>query len=400
MGFSGIIINFIIIKTTGKEALGVFNQVYALYAILAQLGAGGIHFSILRDISFFDDSRKKAESIAGALLLSSITSLIIIIFIWYIKEYIGLFFNSINIAKGLSYALPGIYFFVINKVLINIINGANHMRAFALYQSIRYLLTLVFITILIIIEKPYYFFPISLTASEVILTIILIPYCLIKINRPFFNKNIIFWIKRHWTFGTKGFLSGLLTTANTRIDILMLGIFVDDNVVGIYSFTSMITDGFSQIPLIIRKNIDPLFGKCFSKNNIKKIEKISSNIRRVFFPIMLIIIFISIVIYYFSIKLIISGSSFDTSLHIFIILMFGIAINSLYRPFKGIFMQGGRPGYYTLMVIFLTITNITLNTMLIPYIHIYGAAISTSMVYILESISVFFVAKRLFKINL
>ena len=53
-------------------------------------------------------------------------------------------------------------------------------------------------------------------------------------------------------------MSGILTEVNTRVDILVLGYFHGDTLVGVYSFAAILAEGFSQLPMVVRRSIDPL----------------------------------------------------------------------------------------------------------------------------------------------
>ena len=49
---SGIIINVFIANYYGAKYLGVFNQIFAIYALLSQISIGGLHYSTLKHISY------------------------------------------------------------------------------------------------------------------------------------------------------------------------------------------------------------------------------------------------------------------------------------------------------------------------------------------------------------
>ena len=44
---------------------------------------------------------------------------------------------------------------------------------------------------------------------------------------------------------------------NTRIDIFMLGIFLSDQLVGIYSVAALFVEGFLQIIVVLQNNFNP-----------------------------------------------------------------------------------------------------------------------------------------------
>ena len=128
---------------------------------------------------------------------------------------------------------PAIFFFSINKVLLlGIINGMGRMRAFSIYQIIRYL-GLIFSLLFIRISLDGSNLPIIFFTSEIFLFIILIVD--VTYNYRWISLKLYEWSKDHLLFGFKSLLSSFFIEMNTRIDIFMLGIFLSDQLVGIYS---------------------------------------------------------------------------------------------------------------------------------------------------------------------
>jgi len=74
LAISGILINFVILSFYSVDALGIFNQTYAIFVIASQFSVLGIHFSVLKRAS------KKHKDIArhSKILISGIMSVLII----------------------------------------------------------------------------------------------------------------------------------------------------------------------------------------------------------------------------------------------------------------------------------------------------------------------------------
>ncbi|TSA56204.1 MAG: hypothetical protein D4R45_01165 [Planctomycetaceae bacterium] len=72
----------------------------------------------------------------------------------------------------------------------------------------------------------------------------------------------------------------------------------------------------------------------------------------------------------------------------------------LLRPFLGIILQGGKPGKHTLLASILVLFNIVGNILLIPILGMYGAALVTALVFILEAVLIKEFARKLFGIKL
>ena len=58
---AGALINFSILYFLNAEALGVFNQIYAIYAIVGQLTVLGIHDSVLKHVAEFSENLAQVQ---------------------------------------------------------------------------------------------------------------------------------------------------------------------------------------------------------------------------------------------------------------------------------------------------------------------------------------------------
>jgi Na+-driven multidrug efflux pump len=81
-------------------------------------------------------------------------------------------------------------------------------------------------------------------------------------------------------------------------------------------------------------------------------------------------------------------------------LMAGVTLNSGYRPFLGILLQGGRPGMNTVLIAAVVVGNALLNLLLIPRLGMYGSALGTALAFGLEAALLVLLAKRLFGVRL
>ena len=401
LGLSGIVINTLIAIYLGADALGVFNQVFAIYIFLSQFSVGGIHYSALKHVSYNQENYDKIGEIAiSAVILSGVLSSIISVLTFVLRNEVGHLLNSSGVAVGLGLIAPGLIAFALNKVLLNVINGVSHMRAYAIFQSLRYILILCGVVLVILLSFPANYLAGSLTFSEILLLIVLLTYIHSNVVTLKIEAVSSKWYFEHISFGSRGFLSGALAEINTRIDVLALGYFMSDTIVGVYSFAAILAEGFGQLSIVVRRNVDPLLGLCFSKKNFLQIEQYSKKIKGVFFPLMIGIGIVAVILYPVGLKIFVADVEFRQSWYVFAILMVGVAINACYRPFLGIILQGGKPGMHTLLVSILVLSNIVGNILLIPILGMYGAALATASVFILEAILIKAFARKLFGVNL
>lgn len=401
LSIGGVLINFLILQLRSETALGIFNQVFAPYLILSQLGVGGVQFSILKHISHVqDDVEKCADVAASALLIIISLSIPICVGMFLGADWFAAFVDSSAVGFGLKLAAPGLLFFTLNKALINIINGLNVMRAYAIFRALRFILIPVVILGIILLDYPDAYLPLSLTITELILLIVMLAYIYRYLLPIRAIRNLRYHIQSHVSYGLRGVMSGVLIEMNTRTDIMVLGYFMSDANVGIYSFVAVLVEGFAQIPYALRWTIDPVIGQHFAREEFQEVSVFAQKIRKNFVLPITLLGCAAILGYPIALTIVQTGLPIKTSWLLFSILMGGAIINARFRPFSGIFLQSGRPGIYSVIIIILVLTNLSLNVIFIQVFGLYGAAIATSIVYLLEASFMLFLPWKIFGIRL
>lgn len=397
----GLLINGLIVTFRGTEALGVFNQVYAFYIVLSQIGVGGLQHSVLKHVSYEqDDLDTCADLTAVALMLIFAITVPIGIVGIMLADSIGDLLESPDVAQGLVYVMPGLVFFAANKVLINALNGLRRMRVYAMFRSLRFILIPGFIIVIIALDSPISHLPLALTLAELVLFVVLMIYLYTQILPLRSPHNFRTHTRAHFSYGIRGMMSGVLTELNTRIDVLMLGLFLSDRAVGLYSFAAVLAEGFAQIPIAVRYNVDPLIGDYFAKDQRSRITDLAQKIRRYFLPAMALLGVVSVLAYPVVYVLLAGTDGLYVSWVVFAVLAVAHIAIAGYTPMRGILLQGGAPGVYTLVILATALTNILLNALLIPQFQLYGAAIATACTITLEMILIFFLSRRLFGVRL
>jgi len=403
LGLSGLAINSLILALQGPEALGIFNLVFAFFIVVSQVAVGGLQSSVLKQCSYAQNNLPECARItSSALMLVTAVGIPVCFGFFLLRHAIGRLFESPALALGLTFVLPGLFLFSLNKVLLMTLNGLRHMRAFAVFQAVRYIMILVGVVIVIALGWPGSHLALSLTLAEMVLFAVLIAY----IHRTLFPLRFSFspvmriYFHRHISFGARGFLSGVLSEMNTRVDVMMVGYFMSDTMVGLYSFAATFADGFAQLCNVLRNNVDPLVGKAFSEGDKERITELARKIRKTFVPLMALLGTVLIAGFPLLIWLLTSKKEIWQSWGVLAILVSGIMLGAGYRPFTALLLQGGRPGTFTLLMMGSVFTNALLNICFIPWLGIYGSALATATVYVLEVCALVVLARRLFGIRL
>lgn len=398
---SGFIMNALIVSTRGEEALGVFSQVYAIYLIFSQIVVFGLHHSALRLVSYHAKDRAYCSEITlSALILITAISIPTTILSLLLIKPLGFLLDSPDVVTGLYLTLPSLVFFSINKVLINVLNGLDEMKTFSFFRSVRYILIPLTIAVIIISGTESRYISLSLSICEFILFIWLFIYIFHKVLPLARPQKFRALAKEHLAFGSRGFLSGLLIGINTKVDVLMIGAFMTDADVGVYSFAAVLAEGLYEITVVAQLSLNPLLGKAFAKNDKAGIESLSRNFRKLFYPLMIGIGVVSLALYPLVVKLFADSSYLLESWIIFAVIVIGIVIDSGYGAMRGIVMQGNRPGLYTLYILALVIGDALLNLIMIPLMGIVGAGIVTMSTYILSLVYLIWLSRKAFDIRL
>jgi O-antigen/teichoic acid export membrane protein len=401
LGLGGIVMNLIILRLRGADALGMFNQAYAIYIIISQIGVGGLQLSTLKHVSYHQQDRDACAHI-------TLTSLYLVLGLCTLMAtamaaasgWAARVLESPGVATGLVLLAPGLVFFGLNKVLLNAVNGLNRMKAFAFLRTVRFLLLPACIAALALSALPSDWLLLAFTITEPVLFIASVIY----IQRRLFSlrprRTDVEWYRAHVSFGLRGFMSGVQTALSARIEVLLLGYFSTDLAVGIFSFADNIIEGFEQIPQVMGSIVNPVLGAQFSRQETEPISKLAESVRRSALPIMAVLGALTLGLYPWLYPLASGDPHLRESWTVLAVMMVGLVVNSGWKPFAQILLQGGHPGYYSLFITALLLCSILLNLALIPVLGVYGAALTTACTYLIEVGLIWLTARAIFRIRL
>ena len=380
LGISGIGINSLISIFYDPSVLGSFNQVLVTYLLASIFGSGGINFSVLKTIAQHHSNELEIPSIIKGAIISTLFSSILMT-IFYLKSIniVSELFDSNKVREGMISIAPGIFFFSFNKIfLLGILNGFERMRSYAIYQALRYLLIFISLIICIKFSLRGENLTIIFVYSEIILfTVLLFD---ISYNYKWFgSKDWIKWSKIHIPFGLKSILSSIFIEINTRVDVIMLGLFFPDSKVGIYSFSALFAEGFFQLIIVLQNSVNPKIAQLILDKEKIKLEIFIRKIKITSYRLISIFGILAIISYPFLLSIITNKSEYKESFMPFATLIIGIVTASGYLPFQNILILSNKPFFQSLMIISIALINVFLNFLLIPILGINGASIATAL---------------------
>jgi len=384
MAACGVVINLSIVFFYDSEALGVFNQVYAIFILLSQLAGIGLQYSILKHATDCKDDM----TALGACVWSNIALVImvggcLVGSSYLLLDYVLIWFDSAKVSAAMLWALPGVVLYNVNKSLLFGLNGLQEMKKYSFGQSVRCLAMMAYVIVFAFNGGDNE----ALAAVFPIAESVLLAYLLPALNRisPFSLRSIrAYWLKRHFLFGIKGVVGGFMLEMNARVDVLVLGLFSSDALVGVYSFAAMFVEGFNGILSVVRTNINPYLVEPLVKKDFSSIREKVGRVQRRLYPIVLVLIVGLLSAFSYGADFFLQPNESSLCFVVLTIVLSGVFLFSGYSPFALIFNQAGRPELQTIYYSIAACTNVFLNMLLIPVFGIHGAAIATASSFVLS----------------
>ncbi|MEC5129366.1 polysaccharide biosynthesis C-terminal domain-containing protein [Verrucomicrobiales bacterium BCK34] len=381
----GLCLNFGVARFFGPEVLGSFNWVFAAYIIASQLAAFGIHLSLVKHVGEVEHRERQLE-----VMRSGMRAVLLPAFLFGILFY-GLSFlvESVvpveGVRRGMEVAAPSVTLFAFNKALLGCFNGMRAMRLYAVALMARALgIAVSFVLILVSgIDREY--LPLVFLGGEIFAALIAIGGAFV-LKTPFWSRGAGDGVKRHWNFGLRALPGGLLAELNTRVDILILGMFVTDYSLGIYSFSALLAEGLYQVAVVLRSNVNPIISREWASGSKMTLEQFICKGRFYGYAAGVPMCGVAVLLYPVVAKTIGGDAAFTEGWVPFAILAGGLALISGYIPFSQVLLQTGSAFRNSVLVGIGVLANIILNVLLIPVFGLIGAAAATAISWVLSVI--------------
>ncbi|MEX2271852.1 MAG: polysaccharide biosynthesis C-terminal domain-containing protein [Vicinamibacterales bacterium] len=372
----GGIITLLIAGRMGPAALGVFAQLYAVHVIGAQAAAFGIHDSTQKHVAEYAWKGAADDAIiAAGVTMVALLGLAAGGLLTAGAAALASLAGSSDVRSGLYLVAPGIMFFALNKVLFGALNGRGLLRRYAVMQFLRAALVLIAAAVITRGDLPVHAVGAIFTAAE----LALLP-CLLAAVRPGFRIPAAAmgeWCRRHFAFGGRGLVNGVLLEAHLRVDVIALSYFVPDRAVGIYAFAMLFAEAIYQVPVVIRTVAYPTLVQLASRGDRAALARTTRRLSLVGGGTCAM----AAVAVAMSYPLIAArfDPAFLLGVSVLQILLIGMTVYAFFVPFDQLLLQSGLPGRQSVMMALYVATNVILNILLIPEYGLAGAAIATAL---------------------
>lgn len=401
LAVSGIVINVVVASLRDAAALGVFNQAYAVYIIASQIAVCGVHYSVLRHAAFFDDdAEERGAMLFTSIVLTLLFGVLAAIALYVFAPLLGRAFDSVVTGEAIRYAAYGLVFFPLNKVLLGYLNGLRHMKMFAILQASRYIFVMVWVSIVAASsDVDFKNATLAFFVAEFATTLIAMVYLLLTglLSAMHFSLK---WIKKHVVFGSKSLLAGMFVEMNSRVDVLMIGLFLPDRAVGIYSFAAMLVDGLYHVLAMVRINFNPVLVGALRDKKWEAMQGLLKKAKQYAYPVTLFLALLVLGVFWVMANYIVPEKGLQEGIYSLLILLAGLTLISAFIPFDNLLLVSGHPGFQTFQHMTVVTANIGLNYTLVPILGIEGAALATISGYIVGMIVLMILVNHFLRWNL
>jgi len=389
----GIFTSAIIARYLGIENRGIYALIILLPTTLFTFLNLGINSSIIYFIGKKNNNIKEIIKSTNFISIILITISIMIGFI-IITLYKDVFFMGVD----------KIYLFISLLFLPSLIYTSFLQAIFIGYENfktVNYILLLQPIIFLFLLVLNLLF---DYKLNGVLMSELLTQYIILLITyfyvRKLYNKGegklLKSLIYSKIKYGIKNHIANMITFFEYRLDLIMVSYYLDLKSVGAYVIAINIAE---KLWMVASSVAGVMFARIVNLENKKEKIFITILSAKIVFFVSLVI---GIILFFIADKLIILlfGSEYCLSILPFLYLLPGIVFWSAVKVYASYIAGEGKPEYNIYVSIISVILNFILNFILIPLYGLAGAAIATSITYIINFILRIFVFQRMSKISL
>jgi O-antigen/teichoic acid export membrane protein len=390
----------LILARLGSYNFGLLNIGFGIFAIIGIVSLLGLNFGALRYVSFYkarNDKPKIKGAILSALQIALPLSLLLSFIVFLFANNIASIFHDDKLIIILRILMIGIPFYVVGNIFINVLR-AFHKIGYAVGTreivekiiGISLVLSLIYFGLeLIGAAIAYVVSAISTFVISFYLTEKKVFSIFSKIKTSFYRIEML---KYSIPLVFTGFFFLIIRWINTFI----LGYFENASAVGLYNVSLSTADLMYVIPIALTTLSFPIMTEMYSKNkNLKSIYNTTTKwIFLITLPMFLFFIFFSR-----DILRIMFGNEYGNAALALSILAGGYIIYSLAKTAMDVLSIVKKTKIIFYVTSIAAIVNIILSLILIPKFHLIGAAISTSVAFMIMGIIFFYYAYKINKLQ-
>lgn len=380
-GFLSFFTYFYLARLLGAAGFGLFSLSFTIVSILAVFSRLGLDTFVIREVAKQHNSQMNGNArclVASILRVIFPVTVIVLLLLVFLSGIISnRFFNKPELAPVLVGMAPIVLFYVGGYILGEAFKGIRYTTTAIMLQYTAH--PLLFLVIVFGLSPVIKFCPES---SAILYSVISIPIFILALyywhRITIFDSQLV--LQKAKELVKKGFPMLLMATGSLMLswtDVLVLGIFVNEESIGIYSAASRTALATSLVLISVNAIIAPQFSHCFSNadfDGLKRLAKLSTRlmIMIVSFPTLFLLIFPVWTLSLF-------GDEFTSGAPILIILTIGQFVNVACGSVGYMLVMSNNERIMQKIILVTALINLVLSVVAVNVYGVIGVALSTAL---------------------
>jgi len=381
----GLVTSVIVARILGPEGRGFYAVAITIGAIGVQFGNLGLHTSNTYYVA--GDRGLLPALAANTIIVSFAVGGVGTVLIWMIFQL----WPQMAPVRGLLLILSLLWipFGLAYMLLQNLLIGIQDVRTYNKIELLTKALGLGLIGVLIITGAVGVE---TLFLVALIVLIIGLFWALLRLRTHIFTLPLpsLTLFKETIRYGSKAYLAAFFAFLVLRVNLLMVKYILGAEEAGYYSIAATMADTVYMLPLVIGTILFPkLSAMASNQEKWAFTRKVAVSVGPVMAVVVSIAAFISKEVVQF-----LFGTAFMPAVPAFIWLMPGVFILSMTSIFSSYIASQYIPLILVILYFLIALINMVLNWFLLPILGIIGAAISSTISYLLILMGILLIARR------
>ena len=378
LGVFGILVNVVLVTHFGAEGLGQFALAFSVYLVAHIVALLGLDHAVTKFVSEAgDDQRHVGRVLTAALALVVAASGAVTAAAWAARPLLAFLYQNADFLALYTVLLPGLPLFAVNKLLAGYLNGVRDMKAYAVVQAARYVLVFAGINALYAATGSLATCGYAVPAAEAVLLAGMIVRT--RLYRRLRWPGGLEWFRKLLGFGFYSCLHGFVVELNFRIDILVVGHFLDGFMLGVYAFASDVAKGLTAFSVLVQVNFNPIISRLWAEHQVDDLKAYIARVRKSTYLMYVPIVVLAAAGYPVFIYLFKPEMAVAPHFAAYYILLGGVFVFSGYSALLGLLAFTGNVGAQLRRAVCAVVVNAAGSLILVPVVGIIGAATSTCL---------------------
>ena len=374
VGSTGLVVNVLIAGRWGPEGLGVFAQTLTWFILAAQVASLGVHYAVLHRVGAARDDAAARAVVAAGIGAVAPVAVAVAVLSAMLAPAVGAALRSPATGDSIRLVSLALVLHALTKVLAAGLNGRQRMHRFAAVSVGRAVGLASAVVGLGLLDAPATRLGLIIVCSE---GMALLVAAAVSGPLPVLRTGVS--RAEMLRFGVRAAPAALAAEANTRVDVAMLGLLLDDRAVGVYALAVTAYEGVFQAAVVLRNQVNGPITRALGAGRPHDVEMLHRRLQGPLLASSVALIVLVAVMFAPMVRFLDLPDPFLAARGPLIVLLAGIVLAASLVPFDQILILGGAPATQARIVLASISVNVAVNLLLIPRLGAIGAAAGTAL---------------------